>query len=340
LNIAITADPELPVPPGLYGGIERIIDMLINCYVAQGHKVSLFAHAGSVTRATLYPYPGKTNSKADVVKNAWLINKTLYQSPHDVIHSFGRLAYIVPQLPLAIPKIMSYQREPTISQIKKAYHISKKGTLCFTGCSNYISHQISPYAPSYTIYNGLDESKYQFKALVAEDAPLVFLGRIEPIKGTHLAIEIAQKAGRKLVIAGNISADYQHYFDEQVKPHLNEDITYIGAVDDGQKNELLGSAAALLMSIQWNEPFGIVMVEAMACGTPVIAFNKGAVSEVINHNHTGYYGNTVDELVDYVKNIHLISRTEVRSAVEKRFSQTVIANNYLQLYTKLINKNL
>jgi glycosyltransferase involved in cell wall biosynthesis len=338
LNIAITADPELPVPPGLYGGIERVIAMLINSYAAQGHQVSLFAHPGSVTEAKLHPYPGKTNNKLDALKNAALINKTVFKSQYSIIHNFGRLAYILPQLPLAIPKLMSYQREPTISQVKRAYSLSKKNTLHFTGCSDYISRQIAPYAPATTIYNGVDKAKYQLTKVIGDDAPLIFLGRIEPVKGTHLAIQIAKKAGKKLIIAGNIPAEHRDYFNELIQPFLDEDITYTGAVNDEQKNKLLGQAAALLMPIQWDEPFGIVMIEAMACGTPVIGFKKGAVPEVVLHDVNGYYGNTVEELVSYVKCIKNISREMVRSIFEERFSSTVIADNYLKLYRQLIDK--
>jgi len=338
LKIAITADPELPVPPGLYGGIERIIAMLIKNYTVSGHQVSLFAHAGSVTEAKLYPYPGKGNSITDSIKNSYLINRTLFASRPDIIHSFSRLAYLLPQLPIGVPKIMSYQREPTISQVKKAYRIAKKDTLYFTGCSDYISRKIAPFAPAYTIYNGVGPEKYQFKASVAPDAPLVFLGRIEPIKGTHIAIELAKKTAKKLVIAGNIPAGHQEYFDSMIKPHLSDDITYIGAVNDEQKNILLGQAAAFLMPIQWNEPFGIVMIEAMACGTPVIGFNKGAVSEVIENNIDGFYGDTVAELVGCINRIAGISRTTVWQKFEKRFSSEIIAANYLQLYQELINK--
>jgi glycosyltransferase involved in cell wall biosynthesis len=338
LNIAITADPELPVPPKLYGGIERIIAMLIDGYIAQGHQVSLFAHRDSVTPAKLYPYPGKTNTLADSIKNTWLINKTLFSARHDIVHSFGRLAYITPQLPLAVPKLMSYQREPTISQVKKAVKLAKKGSLAFTGCSDYISRQILPFAPSYTIYNGVDADKYQFKEQVSDDAPLVFLGRIEPIKGAHVAIEIAQKTSRKLVIAGNIPDGQQQYFAEKIAPYLNDSINYIGAVNDEQKNQLLGQAAAFLMPILWNEPFGIVMTEAMACGTPVIGFNGGAVPEIVEHQLNGFYGAHTDDLIKYVAAIKSISRKKVREHFEQKFAKDVIVNNYLSLYRDLISR--
>lgn len=338
LKIAIIADPELPVPPLLYGGIERIIAMLVDGYVKLGHEVSLFAHVDSKTAAKCHAYSGKTSTHAfDVLKNAFLINKELFRNKYDVIHSFGRLIYLLPQLPFRTPKIMSYQRAPTISQVIKAKKISKHNALVFTGCSAYISNQILPYAPAYPIFNGVDLETYHFNNEVSADAPLVFLGRIEPIKGTHIAIQIALETKKKLIIAGNIPAEYNAYFEQKIKPYLSEEITYIGPVNDEQKNGLLGSALAFLMPIEWDEPFGIVMAEAMACGTPVIGFDRGSVPEVIISGVNGFRCNTLEEMISAVDSIGKIDRKKVRKDAEKRFSSKVIINQYLDLYSKLIN---
>lgn len=338
MKIAITADPEIPVPPLYYGGIERIIGMLIKSYVDMGHEVTLFAHEDSITPATLIPYQGKTSNKfSDIIKNSTLINRHLFTKKYDIIHSFGRLLYIFPQLPRAIPKLMSYQREPTISQIKKAIKLTAKHTLTFTGCSAYISKQILPFAPAYPIFNGVDLGIYNFRAEVGADAPLVFLGRIDPIKGTHIAINVALATRKKLLIAGNIPVEYQTYFDEQIKTMLNEQIMYVGPVNDEQKNRLLGQALAFLMPITWDEPFGIVMAEAMACGTPVIALNRGAVPEVVINGYNGYRCDTAEEMIGYVEQIQNIDRNNVRHDAERRFSANVIAEQYLKLYDDLIN---
>lgn len=340
LKIALIADPELPVPPLLYGGIERIIDMLIEGYIDLGYEVSLFAHSDSNTKAKLFTYSGKTSHHlTDIARNTLLINKELFKGNYDIVHSFGRLLYLLPQLPLKIPKVMSYQREPTLSQIKKANKIAKRNTLAFTGCSAYISHQIAPYAAAYPIFNGVNLSVYDFKKETDVDAPLVFLGRIEPIKGTHIAIQVAKRTGKKLLIAGNIPSEYQDYFDTQIKPELNERITYIGAVNDQQKNTLLGNALAFLMPIQWNEPFGIVMAEAMACGTPVIGFNRGSVPEVVINDYNGYRCDTIEQMIDCVLKIENIDRKQVRKDAEERFSSKVIIDQYLNLYQKLIDQS-
>lgn len=337
LNIALTADPELPVPPELYGGIERMIDMLISGLVEKGHQVTLFAHSDSVTAAKLLCYPGKSSTAlSDTLKNTWLINKTLFNNKFDIVHSFGRLAYLLPQLPALLPKLMSYQREPTIGQIKTAARFASKNTLAFTGCSNYISRQIEPFAQSFTVYNGVDTGFYSCKEVVDDDAPLVFLGRIEPIKGAHTAIETANKTQKKLIIAGNVPAGNELYFKEKIQPYLNEHIQYIGPVNDQQKNKLLGSASALLMPIEWNEPFGIVMAEAMACGTPVIGFNRGAVKEVVDHGRNGFSCDTPEEMISLVSRIPEIDRSMVRKITETRFSSTAIIEAYLALYYQVI----
>ena len=211
--------------------------------------------------------------------------------------------------------------------------------MAFTGCSAYISNQITPYAKAYAIYNGVDMTKYQFKKEISSHAPLVFLGRIEPIKGTHVAIEVAKKTGKKLIIAGNIPSEFQSYFDEEIKPQLNEQIKYIGPVNDIEKNELLGTALAFLMPILWNEPFGIVMAEAMACGTPVIGFNRGSVPEVVLNGINGFSCSNIEEMIELVLRINEIDREKVRLDAEKRFSAEVIVNDYLMLYKEMIINN-
>ncbi len=336
MKILITADPFIPVPPIHYGGIERVLDMLIKEYIASGHEVTLIAHPESnpAKGCRFIPYSSERDS---VLKNSLLITKTYIKYKFDIIHSFSRLLYLFPLLPFGVQKIMSYQREPTISQIKKAVQLSKKNTISFTGCSDYISNQISKVGDAYTIYNGVPLEAFHFNNIVQEDAPLVFLGRIEEIKGTHVAISIAKKSNRKLIIAGNIPSEHTSYFEEKIKPFLDENITYIGPVNDVQKNELLQNAAAFLMPILWNEPFGIVMAEAMACGTPVIGFARGSVPEIVSNGVTGFICTSEEEMVTAVKNISTIKRETVRAEAERRFSAKVIADNYIHLYKERLS---
>lgn len=335
MKIAITADPFIPVPPELYGGIERIIDMLISELIKRGHEVTLFAHKNSNVDCKLIPYRTDRGGLRNHISNTWTINKYLSTNKVDILHSFGRLGYLLPQMPLTTPKLMSYQREPTVSQIKRATNLSKRGSIAFTGCSHYISSKIKPYAQAYTIYNGVDTSVYKDNIIVQDDAPLIFLGRIEDVKGTHTAIEIATNANRDLIIAGNVPAYAKNYFNKQVKPFLNDRITYVGPVDDKEKIKLLRQAAALLMPIHWDEPFGIVMIEATACGTPVIGFNRGAVPEVVKNGLNGFVVNNVHEAVSKIAELHTIDRKIVRKDTETRFAFDKIASDYLAIYKKL-----
>jgi glycosyltransferase involved in cell wall biosynthesis len=338
MKIAITVDPEIPVPPIHYGGIERIVSMLVDEFILAGHEVTLFAHEASHTLALLKPYSGlSSKSRIDTVRNMHLISREIYKGSYDVVHSFSRLAYLTFILPSRVPKIMSYQRIPTASQIIKAQKLAYANSLTFTGCSNFISNQIKPYGIANTIYNGFPQNKFTFTEKVSPKAPLVFLGRIEPVKGPHNAIDIALRSGKKLIIAGNIPTEYQNYFDEQIAPYIDdEQIRYLGPVNDSEKSELLSKALAFLMPIEWDEPFGIVMVEAMACGTPVIALDRGAVPEIIKDGITGFICTDIDQCVEKVMEMHTLNRATVRNYAMTRFSAKVIAQNYLELYQEQI----
>jgi glycosyltransferase involved in cell wall biosynthesis len=175
--------------------------------------------------------------------------------------------------------------------------------------------------------------------VVDVDAPLVFLGRLERFKGAHSAIEIARRSGRRLVIAGNKVSDGPEpdYFDREIAPHIDDlRVRYVGPVDDRQKNALLGDAAAFLMPIEWEEPFGIVMAEALACGTPVIGFARGSVPEVVRNGVNGFACRGVDDAVAAVSRIFEIDRAVVRRDCEARFSDTAIVDAYIALYRDLL----
>jgi glycosyltransferase involved in cell wall biosynthesis len=175
-------------------------------------------------------------------------------------------------------------------------------------------------------------------ARVAADAPLVFLGRVERIKGPHHAIAIARRAGRRLVIAGNrvADADDAGFFEREIAPHVDDDaVRYVGPVDDVQKNQLLGGAAALLMPIEWDEPFGIVMAEALACGTPVIGFPRGSVPEVIVDGKNGFRCRDIDEAATAAGRLDGIDRVAVRADAERRFGHDAIVDEYERLYAEM-----
>jgi glycosyltransferase involved in cell wall biosynthesis len=339
LRIAITADPYLPVPPRLYGGIERVLDFLVRGLADRGHRVTLFAHPGSDVPATLVPYGSPPHfGKADRARELFQVGASLWsrRNQFDIVHSFGRLAALTPVLARrGLPKIQSYQRASVPwNSIRTASRLA--GTsICYTACSSNVYRAIpeGAFGQWHTVFNGVDLAKYTFAAQVAEDAPLAFLGRIEPIKGAHHAIAIAQAAGRRLIIAGNRVDDAAGYFESQIAPHIDGDrVQYLGPVDDDAKNRLLSQSAAFLMPIDWEEPFGIVMAEAMACGTPVIGFARGSVNEVVRHGVNGYLCHGTADAVQAVDRLGAIDRLEVRRDCEQRFSSRVIVDAYERLY--------
>ena len=340
LRLAITADPEIAVPPTLYGGIERIIDMLVRGLVARGHDVTLFAHPDSVVPCRVEPYPVKTfASNVGSLRNALLVSSKVLRGRFDVVHSFGRLAYIVPVLPTPIPKIMSYQREVTGRSVAWGTRLSR-GTLHFTGCIHHLVQRFLRSRNVHVIYNGVPADTYKFYGDVSGDAPLVFLGRIEEIKGPHIAVEIARRSGRHLIIAGNIPEGkvHQAFFETHVAPYVNgEQVQYVGPVNDVEKNELLGRAAAFLMPILWEEPFGIVMAEALACGTPVIGLNRGSVPEIVLNGVNGFVCDSVDKMVTAVDRLNEIDRAECRRIMEEKFSDGAVVGAYENLYFKLFD---
>ena len=341
MHVAIAADPRIPVPPRLYGGIERVVHMLVCGLVERGHEVTLFAHEDSEVLCRHIPYGG-TDPQAltDTIRDTLSVSRLAFGRP-DVVHNFGRLVYLAALLPLRVPKIMTYQRGPTASRIRYAMSLARGGSLVFTGCSDHITDEISPHAPARTVYNGVPLDTYDFQASVADDAPLVFLGRIAPIKGTHTAVKVAQRTGRQLVIAGNVPEDQQDFFREQIEPHVDgEQIQYVGPVDDEEKNELLGRAAAFLMPIEWEEPFGIVMAEAMACGTPVIGTRWGAVPEVVEDGVTGFVGDTTDALVEAVDRLDELDRFATRERCERLFSDRAVVDGYESLYEDMVAGNV
>jgi len=338
MRIAVTVDPGLPVPPPLYGGIERIIDLLVRGLVDRGHDVTLFAHADSEVPCRHVAFPGTESQNVfDTIRNTLTLSRLSVTRP-DVIHSASRLAYLTPLLPLNIPKIMNYHRLPTVRQVRRAMFLARDDSLAFTGVSEHIADRIRPYAPAYAVYNAVPVDAYDFVEEVSGDAPLAFLGRIEPLKGTHRAIEIAKKTRRRLIIAGNVEEEHVSYFQEKVEPHVDgEQIRFVGTVNDREKNEMLGRSAALLMPIDWEEPFGLVMAEAMACGTPVIGLRRGAVGEVVDHGSTGFVCDTVDEMVSAAGRLDTIDRANCRARCERLFSQTALVDSYEQLYETRIS---
>ncbi len=338
MKILIVMDPGILIPVTGYGGHERLVEMFAKEYNRLGHDVHLLiTNDSSVDGCTVHGL-GKVGfppAKKDANKAIFTAWKFLWKhrKDFDLIHNFGRLIYLLPVWNSKVNKIMTYGREITGSNINKLLKLPHKN-IVFTGCSEDLISRSGANGNWEAIYNAIDFSKYELTENVADDAPLIFLGRIEKIKGCHTAIAIAKATGNKLIIAGNVSplGEEKKYFEEHIQPHIDDiQIRYVGQVNDAQKNEWLGKSKALLMPIEWNEPFGIVMIEAMACGTPVIAFNRGSVNEVIDESITGFKVNDADEMKIAISKIPIIDRAACRKQAEDRFDVKIISQQYLNL---------
>jgi glycosyltransferase involved in cell wall biosynthesis len=337
MRILLIMNPGIPVPPKLYGGIERIVYLLAEEYHSLGHEVTLLAGPDSYCSGTTITFGSNKakQSKWDNIKEiafAWKFLKIRHKD-FDLIHNFGRLIYYLPVLNSRASKIMSYQRQISTKGIE--YMSTRAKHLTFTGCSNYCVSTGNVAGRWATVYNALDFSKYELQENVPADAPLMFLGRLDEIKGLHTAMDVAKATGSKLWVGGNIptTPDNYAYYKREIEPRIDgEQIIYLGELDDEQKNNYLGKARAVLFPIQWDEPFGIVMIEAMACGTPVIAFKRGSVPEVVDEGITGNVVTTADEMIAAVSNINNFNRAACRLQAYNKFNINKIATDYLNLY--------
>ena len=344
MRLLLTADPEIEVPPRLYGGIERIVDVLVRRLQAGGHQVGLVARAGSTCPAdAFHAWPGRrAQSKTDTVLNSLALWNARRDFQPDLIHSFSRIAYLLPHLRGPVPLVMSFQRGPTPRTVGLAAKLAAPGMLTFTGCSDYIARIGRPSGGEWLcIHNFADTENLHFSPTVPADAPLVFLSRVEHIKGAHWAIEIARRTGQRLIIAGNHSdsGPEGEYWREKILPEIGRDgVDYVGPVDDVQKDKLLGGARAMVVPIRWNEPFGIVFAESLACGTPVISCPTGALPEIVRPGIEGFLIESVAEGCEAVGKLGTIDRAACRRRAVEHFSADAVVARYLALYARLVGR--
>lgn len=344
LNILLIANPQIPVPPKTYGGIERSVAMLVEGLTRQGHGVTLMANAQSHVPCKLIPYTDRARQSKPLRALAkarfyWLLRRAA--SGVDLIHSFSRADYLLPVLGKSVPKILNHN---TVISREWTGRIHRQGgdSVHFVSISDSLSKDVRDIGRWTTIHNAVDLTKFNFRPNVAPDAPLVFLGLTTRMKGIEEAIRIARASGRKLKIAGGPGCveEDKRYFDEQVTPSIDgRNVEFIGEVDDAQKNALLGNAAALLFPIQWDtEAFGRVMIEAMACGTPVLATRRAANPEVVTDGVTGFLGASVDDLVKAAGRLGQLDRAACRRVVQERFSSVDFIKKNLALYRTALSE--
>lgn len=339
MKILIVMDPGILVPPKGYGGHERLVAMFAREYNRQGHEVHLLVTSGSYVEGCIVHGYGKEEfppTKKDALKAIPVAWKFLWEHKNDfdLIHNFGRLIYLLPVLNKGVKKIMTYGREISARNVRWINKLPNIN-LVFTGCSSDLISRGGVAGRWRTVYNAIEFDNYKLVSNLSEDAPLIFLGRIEKVKGCHSAIAVAKATKNKLIIAGNVSPldEEKEYFKKEIQPFIDGvQIIHVGAVNDERKNKYLGMSKALLFPIEWNEPFGMVMVEAMACGTPVIAIRKGSVDEVVDEGITGYKVDTKSEMIEAVKIVDSIDRKQCREQAERRFDVKVIAPQYLNSF--------
>lgn len=331
-------DPGILIPVTGYGGHERLVEMFAKEYRDLGHKVELLITNGSYVPGCVVHGIGKAGfppRRRDAIRaifTAWNFLRKNHKN-FDLIHNFGRLIYLLPVLNKEVGKIMTYGRQITGGNINMIVKLPHQN-ITFTGCSENLIRRAFAQGKWVCVYNAIDFSKYDLQKLPEKNAPFIFLGRIEKVKGCHIAIAVSKATNNKLIIAGNISplSEEKLYFENEIRPHIDgKQIIYAGTVNDAQKNELLGKCKALLFPIDIAEAFGIVMIEAMACGTPVIGFKRGSVNEVIEENITGFKVTNEKEMVEAIAKLPLINRQYCRVRAEQRFSVQIIAKQYLGL---------
>jgi glycosyltransferase involved in cell wall biosynthesis len=335
-------DPYIKVPPAQYGGIERVVADLADGLARSGHDVTLWAAPGSHVdgRVDAFGREGEWTRWSNVRNALTLAGRFLVRrSRFDVIHNFGRLAYLAPVLARDVPKVQTYMRTVNPANMATARRLGAR-RLRYTAVSAAIRDTGRRGGGEWSvIYNCAVPERYPFVAETdPATAPLVFLGRLDRCKGAHHAIAVAQRLRRRLIIAGNISplAHEEQYFNDEIKPQIDgELVTYIGPVDDGQKRALLGGAAALLLPIEWEEPFPVVLPESMLCGTPLIAFRRGGVPEGIDHGRTGFLCDNVEAMIALVGQLPTIDRGVVRAEAVRRFSDAAIVGEYERLYREM-----
>lgn len=339
MKIAQVAPLYEAVPPKMYGGTERVVSYLTEELVAQGHEVTLFASGDSITKAHLHavcPVATRLNKECKDPL-AWHIIEM--QDVMDMAHKFDIIHFHNDYLHYPFSRLGNYTHVTTLHgrldlpELKPIY--ARFDDMPLVSISNNQRSPLPDANWASTIYHGLPEDLYQLGK--GNGGYLAFLGRISPEKRPDRAIEIAKRAGIKLKIAAKVDKADQEYYEREILPLLDHPlIEFIGEIGEDQKGEFLGNAMALLFPIDWPEPFGMVMIEAMACGTPVIAFNCGSVPEIIDHGETGFIVSSIQEAVTAVGALFSFDREGCRQIFETRFSAKIQAKNYLNLYAELI----
>jgi glycosyltransferase involved in cell wall biosynthesis len=337
MRIAQIAPLYESVPPRTYGGTERVVSYLTEELVRAGHDVTLFASGDSVTAAELEPVSPRAlrldSSCIDPLAHHILLVERAHQraDEFDVMHFHINYVHFPRSRLATVPHLTTPHGRLDVPDLIPLYE--EFADMPLVSISNSQRTPLPNANWLATIYHGLPASLYRF-----EPGPgdyLACLGRMAPEKGVDRAITIAAAAGMKLKIAAKL--EDRGYFENVIKPLLNcSDVEFLGEINEPEKQELLGGAAALIFPIDWPEPFGLVMIEAMACGTPTIAYRRGSIPEVINDGDTGFIVNSIEDAVTATRRIPELSRKRCRQVFDERFTATRMAEEYLGVYEGLV----
>jgi len=342
MRIAQIAPLAERVPPPAYGGIELVVSLLTEELVRRGHDVTLFASGDSITSATLESVHPRALRLDSTVKEYGIYEmlqlSKVYEKAgdFDIIHSHVGCA------------ALSYSRlvkTPTVHTLHGIFTPANEKMFSYARTQPYVSISNSQREDRLnlnyvaTVYNGIDPATYEFHPQPDNPAYLAFLGRISPEKGAHLAIEIAKKSGWHLKMAGKVDVVDREYYEQEIKPHVDgKQIEYLGEANHAQKSVLMGGAVATLFPITWREPFGLVMIESMVTGTPVIAMKLGSTPEVIIHEKTGFLCESVAECIAAIEPTRELDRSACRQHAVERFSVKTMVDGYEAVYRQILKE--
>jgi glycosyltransferase involved in cell wall biosynthesis len=328
------------VPPPAYGGIELVVGLLTDELVARGHEVTLFASGDSLTSAKLesiHPQALRLDAaikEPSIYEMLQLANVYERAGEFDLIHSHMGCVVLPYSRLTQTPTVHTLHGIFTPDNAKMFAHAKSQPYVSISNAQRENKLGLN-YAA--TVYNSIDVSAHHYFPVADEPAYMAFLGRISPEKGPHLAIEIAKATGIPLKMAGKVDPFDVDYFEEQIKPQVDgELIQFLGEADHFMKNDLMGRAFVTLFPITWREPFGLVMLESMAAGTPVVAMNLGSVAEVVADGLSGYICNTVAECIEAVAKVPTLSRAACREYVANRFGVEQMAKGYEAVYQQIL----
>jgi glycosyltransferase involved in cell wall biosynthesis len=334
LRVAVVAPPWISIPPDGYGGIEAMVFWLIEGLVHRGHEVTLIGAGDCRTSAARFlqtyeePPMARMGTPFPEVVHALQADEHLAELDLDVVHDHSMGGPLTARA-RRVPTVLT-AHGPVVGELGECYRLlSRHHPMVAISESQRAKGPHLPWAA--TVYNAIPVDEYPFET--DKDDFVLFLGRISAEKGPDLAIKAARAAGRRIVVAAKCNEPAEHaYFEERVRPLLGPDAEWYGHATTEEKKKLLAKASALVFPIQWDEPFGIVMVEAMACGTPVVALRRGSVPEIVEHGETGLICDDPAELPAALHRVHELDPVLCRRRVEDRFDAQSMAESYERLY--------